>query len=112
MSGKLSISIADVQDLAERNTWLRLDIASLSRLLAVVWKLEVSDNGHVKVGQLIRVGDRLAVILRDAARPMHFKEVADICLSQGVGTEITSEALRMLKQLIRKSAHVNRTRLT
>jgi len=90
-SGKINIPIADVQDLAERNIGIRLDIASLSRLLAVAWKLEVSDGGHVTIGQLMRVGDRLAAMLRDAARPMHFKEVADICLSQGVSTEITSE---------------------
>ena len=81
-SGKIDISIADVQDLAVLTTDFRLDVASLSCLLTMVWGLEVQADERVAVGHLMTVSDRFAAILQSAGRPMHLKEFADVYRSQ------------------------------
>jgi hypothetical protein len=83
--GKIDISIADVQGLAEQTADFRLDVISLSRLLATIWGLKVSANGRVAVGQLLTVSDRFAAVLQAARRPMHLKEIADVYRSQESG---------------------------
>ena len=83
--GEIDISIADVQGLAEQTADFRLDVISLSRLLATVWGLKVSANGRVAVGQLLTVSDRFAAVLQATRRPMHLKEIADVYRSQESG---------------------------
>jgi len=89
--GKIDISIADMQDLAAQNAGFRLDVTSLSRLLATVWGLKAPADGRVAVGQLMTASDRFAAVLQSAGRPMHLKEIADVYRSQDSG-DISAES--------------------
>jgi hypothetical protein len=83
--GKIDISIADVQSLAEQTADFRLDVISLSFLLKKAYGLNVLPDGRIVVGQLMTVSDRFAAVLQAAGRPMHLKEIADVYQSQDAG---------------------------